>query len=246
MVHSRSLNKEGTRKIKYLKLIVYYMSIVAPNAAAFGVEKKIFCYGDSLTAGTTPGREPHLFPYASPLEQNLKTIDSEMSVMVRWRGLPGWSASEMVNQQDVDGVGLRHALSNKGINLAVILAGTNDLGHVFQSQMDVDRAAGEISKSVTLLHKVAHKEGVQTLAISIPDSGFQSQVPIAKKIAMKANENIEEWCLENCSMCSYLKFPFGWNADDSRWADDGLHFSEKGYFEIARAIAPTIYTIVCS
>lgn len=242
-----SLNKKGTCKIKHLKVIVYYMSIVATtNAAAFGIEKKIFCYGDSLTAGTTPGREPYLFPYATPLEQDLKTmIDSEMNVMVRWRGLPGWSASEMVNQQDVDGVGLRHALSNKSVDLAVILAGTNDLGYVIET-MDMDSAAREISKSVTSLHTVAHTEGVPTLAISIPDSGFQSQVPIAKKIAMKANENIKKWCLENSRMCSYLEFPFGWNADDDRWADDGLHFSEKGYFEIARAIAPTVYKIGCS
>jgi len=222
------------------------MSAAATTAAALGIEKKIFCYGDSLTAGTTPGKEPQLFPYARSLEQELKTIDSNMNIAVRWRGLPGWTAAAMVNQQDVDGVGLRHALSNKGVDLAVILAGTNDLGYVFQSQMEVDLAAREITRSVTSLHTVAHTEGVRTLAISIPDSGFQSQVPVAKKIVRKANENIEKWCLENCDMCSYLDFPFGWNTDDSRWAADGLHFSEEGYLEIARAIAPTVYAIGCS
>lgn len=102
-------------------------------------------------------------------------------------------------------------------------------------------SAAAVSDSVIELHKIAHDEGVPTLAISIPESGFQHKVPDAKAIAIKANEAIEKWCMDNCDKSSYVEFPFGWSIDDSRWSSDGLHLSEEGYFELAKGIAPIVY-----
>ena len=212
--------------------------------------KKIFCYGDSLTAGTV-ANTPILHPYGPFLEQNLKLLNPNMNVAVRWRGFPGWTAQQLAQEKDVDGVGLRDALlkhkaSNSDASLVVILAGTNDLGYAFQMNKDVEESSREISNSVISLHEIAHDEGIPTIAISIPDSGFQHQASAARQIASRTNEIIEEWCLQNCDAASFVEFPFGWNKDDSRWSVDGLHLSEEGYFELAKSIAPIVYMNGCS
>jgi len=52
--------------------------------------RRILCYGDSLTAGTSPPFN-ELFPYGPYLETELNTSKEE-EVVVRWRGLPGWTS----------------------------------------------------------------------------------------------------------------------------------------------------------
>ena len=52
--------------------------------------------------------------------------------MVRHRGLPGWTAAAMLDNADDDESGLRAALRkirDPAPALAVVLAGTNDLGY---------------------------------------------------------------------------------------------------------------------
>lgn len=203
--------------------------------------KKIFCYGDSLTAGTTPGREPHLFPYAPMLETQLKQEHQNESFAVRWKGFPGWMAASMVENQLVDGVGLRALIQNKGIDLCVLLAGTNDLGMLLSTESDKNKAAEVIAQSIMSLHDIAHEEGVLTLAIGIPSSGYQAKVPDAKEIRIKANNILQNWCDEKEGQAFFVEFPFDWSPGDERWGADGLHFSELGYSEIAKCIAPKVY-----
>jgi len=212
------------------------------DALSASTNKRILCYGDSLTAGTIGFEEPQLFPYSKYLEESLKVIDPNANIAVRHRGFPGWTAEMMVEQKNVEGVGLIEALNKyDGINLVIILAGTNDLGIAFQSDMDEEESIEKIVDSVTALHKLAHDKKVQTLAIAIPESGFQCQVPEAKNLATKINQRLDDWCTHNCDMTAFIEFPFGWKADDSRWSNDGLHFSAEGYFEIAKSIAPVAY-----
>ena len=210
-------------------------------SASLSPIKKIFCYGDSLTAGTTPGREPHLFPYAPILEKQLTQEYQNERFAIRWKGFPGWMASSMVENQLVDGVGLRALIQNKGIDLCVLLAGTNDLGMIFSTVSNENEAAEIVARSVISLHDIAHKEGVSTLAIGIPSSSFQEQVPQAKDIRLKANEILKEWCEKKEGQALYVEFPFDWIPGDDRWGADGLHFSELGYNEIAKSIAPKVY-----
>ena len=50
-------------------------------------QRRILCYGDSLTAGTSPPFN-ELLPYGPYLETELNASIEE-EVVVRWRGLPG-------------------------------------------------------------------------------------------------------------------------------------------------------------
>ena len=202
---------------------------------------RIFCYGDSLTAGTIPGCEPQLFPYGPILEQHLKMKNYGENFAVRWKGLPGWTAASMVENQSVDGVGLHALIQNKGVNLCVLLAGTNDLGAMFSTTCSDDDVANRIAESVISLHEIAHSDGVSTIAIGIPSSGFQEQTPLAKSIRVKANNIIKDWCHHKGGLALYADFPFGWIPGDKRWASDTLHLSEIGYNEIADYLAK-IYT----
>jgi len=92
--------------------------------------KRIFCFGDSLTAGTAPPLDG-LYPYGKMLESELGE-----NFVVRWRGLPGWTAQTMVEYLDDGTVGLRAAVNgidNPPLSLVIILAGTNDIGFLTSS-----------------------------------------------------------------------------------------------------------------
>jgi len=103
---------------------------------------RILCYGDSLTAGTTDSLY-ELYPYAPHLEKALNdlvvettTRSSSCRYVVRHRGMPGWTASTMVEATDDPQCGLRAAIQAVSGNApplpplacVIILAGTNDLG----------------------------------------------------------------------------------------------------------------------
>ena len=88
---------------------------------------RILAYGDSLTAGTFNMEEPdQLFPYAPHLQSALGGL-----AVVRHRGLPGWTAQGMLDAVDDSDRGLRGILRkihDPPCDLAILLAGTNDLG----------------------------------------------------------------------------------------------------------------------
>jgi hypothetical protein len=57
---------------------------------------RIFCYGDSLTHGSSPPSFSS-FPYGPHLERELnQSIDDKTEVEVVVRGLPGWTSASMV------------------------------------------------------------------------------------------------------------------------------------------------------
>jgi lysophospholipase L1-like esterase len=142
---------------------------------------KILCFGDSLTAGTSPPNAEY-FPYAPYLEQALKDRGLE-NVVVRHRGMPGWTTQQMLQDLDGERTGLRSAIIGavkqdpvNALSLVILLAGTNDMAH--------RSTADEIANNVRTLHQVSYENGVpRTLAIGIPPSGYQSQVPSARLLS---------------------------------------------------------------
>ena len=105
---------------------------------------RIFCYGDSLTSGSSPPSNA-LFPYGPHLERELNDLlratarssadaaspPDATAVAVRWRGLPGWTASAMADCLGDPTFGLRSAIGgvrDPPLSLVLILAGTNDIG----------------------------------------------------------------------------------------------------------------------
>ena len=188
---------------------------------------RILCYGDSLTAGTSPPLD-ELYPYAPTLEKALGS-----SVLVRHRGLPGVSADAMLQHADDEQNGLRSLLRKSSPALVIILAGTNDLGYASGS--------APIVRSVCGLHELSHELGVPSLAVGIPPSAYQAMQPEAAARAREVNDELREWCNERIQLCSYVEHPVGsWSEGDARWAPDGLHFSPEGYAMVGERLAGVV------
>eukprot|EP00588_Corethron_pennatum_P035167 CAMPEP_0194351436 /NCGR_PEP_ID=MMETSP0171-20130528/108180_1 /TAXON_ID=218684 /ORGANISM="Corethron pennatum, Strain L29A3" /LENGTH=244 /DNA_ID=CAMNT_0039119065 /DNA_START=593 /DNA_END=1324 /DNA_ORIENTATION=- len=206
---------------------------------------RIFCYGDSLTAGTCPLIDG-LFPYGPHLEEALankyRAAGSDTVPVVRWIGLPGWTSATMLESIDDGSVGLRSRLkhiANPAPTLAVVLAGTNDLPHGMTA---APAAAERIARSVSGLHEAAHGLGIPTVAVSVPPSGWQAAVPEAALLAAGVNRELRSWCGTVTAMAHFVEFPFGRRGeDDARWARDGLHLTPEGYHDLGDGLAEEIW-----
>ena len=224
--------------------------------------RRVFCYGDSLTAGTSP---PHdeLFPYGPHLERELNRLyNNQEAVMVRWRGLPGWTADSMVKYVTDTSYGLTSVLDsirNPSLSLVIILAGTNDIGLLTSSMsssttkedfIDVNLAV----KPILQLHQTCldcqDEHGtnlnIHTLAVGIPTSAWQSMNSNASKLCNDMNDAIKKFA-SNEDRVTYFDFPFVYEQrDDSinNWSGDGLHFSMMGYETLGKALAPCVKEIL--
>ena len=204
---------------------------------------RILCFGDSLTAGTSPPNAEY-FPYATYLEQALKDRGLE-NVVVRHRGMPGWTTQQMLKDLDGERTGLRSAIIGavkqdpvNALSLVILLAGTNDMAH--------GSSADQIASNVRRLHDVSYENGVpRTLAIGIPPSGYQSQVPSAAALAADINGKLEQFVSEEVK-ASYIASPFPFERGGKNWAPDTLHFSPRGYQVLAECLAPVVEQILDS
>lgn len=161
---------------------------------------RVLCYGDSLTAGTSESPF-ELFPYAPHLETFLNKDDgqhnnqNDVRYVVRHRGMPGWTADAMLEAADDPQFGLRsavRAVRDPSLTCVVILAGTNDLGYALASEGDEQDAT--ILRTIQGLHRIAWDEGLTTLAVAIPPSGYQAQVASARKLAQNINRQLRAFC----------------------------------------------------
>ena len=193
---------------------------------------RVFCYGDSLTAGTSG---PNLYPYAPFMEEAL-VGKAPFEIQVRHRGLPGWTAAQLVATADQAQTGLRsiiQVVQDPSLSLVVILAGTNDLAHT------TDAAA--IFQNVIRLHEIALSAGVpHTLAVGIPPSGYQSMNSDAATLAASVNGMLKTWATTTNGMSRYADFPFAFEREGENWHADGLHFSEQGYRVLGQSLAPVV------
>lgn len=209
-------------------------------------QKKVFCYGDSLTAGTSPPLA-ELHPYGPHLESELKRLVPDLSPVVRWSGYPGWTATAMAEGSTLDGPsGLRTFLRNidaktgSPASLCVILAGTNDLTYEVEAQPILD--------AIVSLHRACHGEGVRTAAVGIPPSAWQRQSSDAANMAATINDQLEEWCessSEARGMATYIACPISASSvGNELWCSDGLHFSPAGFKALGEGLAPSIAKIL--
>jgi len=190
--------------------------------------QRVFCYGDSLTAGTSPPLD-ELFPYAPVLEQAV----GPATAMVRHRGLPGATAAAMLQFCDDEQRGLRGLLKRTQPALAVILAGTNDLGYNSESTPIVQAVCG--------LHEIAHALDVPTIAVGIPPSAYQAKQSEAAELANMVNRELRAWSLDRPELCCFVEHPVAsWSEGDARWAPDGLHFSPEGYRALGEGLAGVV------
>lgn len=192
----------------------------------------ILCFGDSLTSGISPPNEDR-FPYAIYLEH---AIQQTHNANVHYLGLPGWTSLQMLS--DIDGEhGLRRMLKiGKPMEVAIIMAGTNDLMLPGEPTTAID--------SILSLHRVCHQEGVRyTVAIGIPPSFQQSsQFDIGNK-AQVINDALSHFCASE-PKAIFMPFPFDFQASSELWASDGIHFSPKGYQVFGESILPLLQKLL--
>lgn len=133
---------------------------------------RVVAYGDSLTAGF-----PSFEPYAQSMAETL--VEGGLAVEVVSCGLCGLSAGEMLDATHErvarDHIGRRgegivelcRPRSGRRADLAIIMAGTNDLAHQ-------RLPAGDIAQRVRGIHEACHAAGVRTVAVAIPDQGTRA------------------------------------------------------------------------
>jgi len=197
---------------------------------------RILCYGDSLTAGLSPPLN-EMHPYAPYLEQALHQQTSLSNAIVRHRGLPGWTSSQMLAEANGDQTGLRSAIQlGAPIDVVIILAGTNDLAYVEQVQ--------PILEAILAMHQLCYDEGVQhTIALGIPSSGYQSVNQPVSLLAESINTELANFAQRE-PRATFVPFPFAFSDGDDKWAPDGLHFTPHGYQVLGSALAPTVESIL--
>ncbi len=202
------------------------------HALSSNRQLRILCFGDSLTAGTSP---PHWeeFPYAPFLEASFP------DAIVRHKGYPGWTASQLLASAN-DAGGLRtliRKVQDPPLSMVILLAGTNDLGY--------QTSVPDIVKSIQALHEICHAEGVlHTLAIGIPPSQYQTLHEGAAAKAQHVNHLLEDYCQQSGSSTSFVPFPFAWSPDNDLWSPDVLHFSPRGYQVLGESIATLVKQIL--
>ena len=202
---------------------------------------RVFCYGDSLTSGSSPPSNA-LFPYGPHLERELNDLllratarssadaaspPDATTVVVRWRGLPGWTASAMADCLGDPTFGLRSAIEgirDPPLSLVLILAGTNDIGAHTSSNLgrksggggecddDIAGAISAVVDPIIRLHRACHEVGggVRTVAVGVPGSAWQEVNDRASRVRDGVNEELRRFASsdEGEKRVTYVDFPF--------------------------------------
>jgi lysophospholipase L1-like esterase len=183
------------------------------------------------------------------------------SAVVRWRGLPGWTASAMAEYMDDSTIGLRSALDgvrNPSLSLVIILAGTNDIGSITSSSSmnNTTESVSLVVDPILRLHNTcldyvvgdSGKKDVYTLIIGIPGSAWQQMNSQAARLCSDVNGALKQFASSYSSeeggrkrrRVKYIDFPFPYQRDDNKWCGDGLHLSPEGYKTLGTSLAPCV------
>lgn len=148
-------------------------------------------------------------------------------------GISGGTAEEFVTkraqalievqQAGASGEGIEYLLANVSIDIALIMAGTNDLGR--------GSSAAATLASLQQLHAACHEKGVRTVALAIPSGSSVA--------GWQLNDGLYQWCNTN-DMCVLFFNTTFLNPSDPLFHDDGLHFKPAGYVELGHRLAPAV------
>ena len=235
--HSRVARADQEAPTRPRRASVQMCAVEAPM-----VPLRVLAYGDSLTAGTVAVDAPdELFPFAPHLEAALQEQATRAApVVVRHRGLPGWTAVAMLRSVDDHAAGLcgiLRRICDPPASLAIIIAGTNDLG--------CRASADEIVDALQGLHRAAHALNVPTLAVGLPPSAFQARDATAAATAGEVNTRLREWCASHPDV-AFEPHPMGATYDPSSgcWSSDGLHLSPEGYRRTGEGLAEGVRQVL--
>lgn len=190
-------------------------------------EFSVLAYGDSLTAGYCNAG----FSFSS---YALAIEEAAPNILCDHTGYSGWTAREMVisctlplTLTSADREGYKY-------DLAIIMAGTNDLVCFDQDQ---------IAQDLWNLHQSAHEQGVPTIAISIPESHAQTEFKLLADAASAVNNKVEERCNQE-ALATFVKCPIPYDQMSGNWEEDGLHMSFAGYDALGQALVPHVLRVL--
>lgn len=138
-------------------------------------------------------------------------------------------------------------------DVAVLLAGTNDLGR--------KRPTGDILNDIFAMHKLCFKMGIKrTVAVGIPPSAWQASTAEVASTASELNAGIDTFCnstqrdlskgegfieaVSKSGVAKFVHFPFPFDKGGERWANDGLHLTPKGYKELGQFLAEPVEEVL--
>mmetsp|Transcript_101723 Transcript_101723/g.195257 ORF Transcript_101723/g.195257 Transcript_101723/m.195257 type:complete len:248 (+) Transcript_101723:57-800(+) len=204
-----------------------------------GVEtchKRVLTYGCSLTA-----------QYSHALSVQLQVTHG---VSLWMCGLSGKRASELVRMADHPAIpseafpcrvgrGLSVVLAeDEPFELALIMAGTNDLGWNYPAE--------DVIKNIKRLHEICHASGLRTVALSIPPNINCVRSEDYRERWLQVNNSLRDWSCAEGAAGGVAMFvdtadlvPF--EAEKLNFYQlDGLHFSDEGCEHFASSLAPMI------
>lgn len=202
-------------------------------------------------------------PYGSYLKELLGS-----SATITVVGYSGWTTTQMVLSlnagQVTDAVGkkwpgLKTVLDREAFDLAIVMAGTNDLGRghpadvgsrnymalrwftlfVFNSQVIFENLVG-------IYAAIRECSVSKVLALGIPDSAFQAYHEGAQQCKEEVNQRLAEFAANSNGVIDYFPCPVPFIPNSIHFEPDGLHFSEAGYKHLATFLHGKILTMMDS
>ncbi len=186
---------------------------------------RILCYGDSLTAGYHE-KGATFDPYGRSLAD---LLDAEVVII----GKSGWTAAQLADERP----GIDSVLDE--YDAVIIMAGTNDLGML----CDRNDCCNLVLK-IWELHTACHVRGCKSIAVSIPESGWQKINEKGRVYRGLVNEFLKEKCQESGGSATYVECPVEYDSESGFWDSDGLHMNKAGYEELARHLCPHVRSLV--
>ena len=173
------------------------------------------------------------------------------SVVVRWKGLPGWTAAMLNECINDPNVGLQPVLDrNPSLSLVIILVGTNDIGTFTSTSIGADFDVGEAISPILKLHQACLEslddngdQTLRTIALGIPTSLWQEMNSDAARLRVAMNDRLRKFADAN-ERVTYVDFPFSFQRGSPNWSPDGLHFSPEGYQLLGHSLSTAVGAII--
>jgi lysophospholipase L1-like esterase len=209
---------------------------------------KILAFGDSLTEGYVTKETPRYYPYTTTLKK-LLSKQLGKAVVIHNKGVSGEKTGSMVKR-------IRRTCSKSRYDMAIILAGTNDLD-------DPHMSATAIANNVTNLHTYCmDKLGVtNVMCLSIPEVTSPNRTKSASITTtnngddrvikyetkrIRVNKKLSSYCDQHIAV-HYVHFGEVFKESQlgpRMFSGNGYHLSVSGYKKMAEFIANHIKTVL--
>ncbi|CRK17698.1 hypothetical protein BN1708_002981 [Verticillium longisporum] len=194
---------------------------------------RIFCFGDSLTAGYS-GFGSSYTPYSEVLETKLAAAFPDADVRVHENGMPGDIVSaEAFNRR------LRAELdeAKTPYDWVLILGGTNDIAYKIAPETIVDN----LKES----YRIALDKGSKVLALTVPETHARARWVVDARRAVNegimAYDDPRFYAFDLASAIPYFALP---PPKRTLYWDDGVHLTPSGYEWMGGHVADALIKIM--